>query len=132
MHLLSISLENYRNIEAGSLNFKKNRIFFLGANGQGKTNLLEAIGLSASLRSFANPEWKDLFAWSKNRAVFFTNFMIMMKMNIRFCSSLGKKEKNTELDGEEIKRLQTILVNLFFFIERLSPGCDSLRKKKVA
>ena len=32
--------------------FSGNHVFFIGANGQGKTNLLEAIGISSNLRSF--------------------------------------------------------------------------------
>ena len=52
MRLLSVNLENYRNVISLSLNFSGDRIFFLGSNGQGKTNLLEAIGLAGTLRSF--------------------------------------------------------------------------------
>ena len=52
MRLLSLNLEDFRNVTRASLTFSSDRIFFLGSNGQGKTNLLEAIGLAGTLRSF--------------------------------------------------------------------------------
>ena len=52
MRLLGINLEGFRNLESVRLNFEGDRVFFLGPNGQGKTNLLEAIRMSGSLRSF--------------------------------------------------------------------------------
>ena len=56
--MLGINLENFRNLDSLSLEFGSDRIFFLGANGQGKTNLLEAIGICSNLRSFrgSSPE----------------------------------------------------------------------------
>ena len=52
MRLLSLNLEDFRNVDNASLTFSGDRVFFLGPNGQGKTNLLEAIGLAGTLRSF--------------------------------------------------------------------------------
>ena len=52
MRFLSLRLQNYRNIEFAELPLGNARIFLLGANGQGKSNLLEALGLATALRSF--------------------------------------------------------------------------------
>ncbi len=52
MRIQSIALENFRNIAGASLELCATRVFFVGANGQGKTNLLEAVGLMGALRSF--------------------------------------------------------------------------------
>lgn len=43
MSLCSIKLKNFRNIKASELNTEAPEVFFVGKNGQGKTNLLEAI-----------------------------------------------------------------------------------------
>ncbi|MBF0309433.1 MAG: DNA replication/repair protein RecF [Magnetococcales bacterium] len=58
MRLVSLELRHFRNIDQASLNFGSRLVLVTGENGQGKSNLLEAIGLLASGRSFrrAPPE----------------------------------------------------------------------------
>ena len=62
MHLRSIALQQFRNIPLATLRFEGPRQFFLGANGQGKTSLLEAIGFITALRSFRMAESRQLIA----------------------------------------------------------------------
>ena len=52
MRFLSLRLQNFRNIEFAEFSLGSARNFLLGANGQGKSNLLEALGLATALRSF--------------------------------------------------------------------------------
>lgn len=52
MRFLNLRLQNFRNIEFTELPLESGRSFLLGANGQGKSNLLEALGLATALRSF--------------------------------------------------------------------------------
>lgn len=52
MRFLNLRLQNFRNIEFAELGLDAPRTFLLGANGQGKSNLLEALGLVTALRSF--------------------------------------------------------------------------------
>ena len=52
MRFLNLRLQNFRNIEFAELPLGDTRNFLLGANGQGKSNLLEALGLATALRSF--------------------------------------------------------------------------------
>lgn len=52
MRFLNLRLQNFRNIEFAELPLGNARNFLLGANGQGKSNLLEALGLATALRSF--------------------------------------------------------------------------------
>ena len=52
MRFLSLRLQNFRNIDFAELPLGNARNFLLGANGQGKSNLLEALGLATALRSF--------------------------------------------------------------------------------
>jgi DNA replication and repair protein RecF len=52
MLLRTLSLQNFRNIAAAKLGFEGRRQFLVGANGQGKTNVLEAAGCLTALRSF--------------------------------------------------------------------------------
>ncbi len=52
MLLRRLHLQNFRNIALARLELAGPRQFFLGPNGQGKTNFLEAAGLLGALRSF--------------------------------------------------------------------------------
>src|SRR5579871_1816911 len=52
MLLCTLTVQDFRNIALASLEFTGRRQFLVGANGQGKTNLLEAAGFVTALRSF--------------------------------------------------------------------------------
>lgn len=68
MRLNRITLENFRNIVLSELTFEGRQHFFLGANGQGKTNLLEAVGYLTALRSFRTSDQTLLLAHGKSDA----------------------------------------------------------------
>jgi DNA replication and repair protein RecF len=55
MHLKSLSIFNYKNIEQVEISFSPKLNCFLGDNGAGKTNLLDAIYYLTFCRSFFNP-----------------------------------------------------------------------------
>lgn len=52
MRLRKLTLRHFRNVSLATLEFSGRRQFLVGANGQGKTNLLEAAGFITALRSF--------------------------------------------------------------------------------
>ena len=52
MRLRSLTLRHFRNVGFATLAFSGRRQFVVGANGQGKTSLLEAAGFLTALRSF--------------------------------------------------------------------------------
>ncbi|MCQ2612497.1 MAG: DNA replication and repair protein RecF [Treponemataceae bacterium] len=52
MPFLNLSLYNYRNLLNESINLLANEVFFVGENGQGKSNLLEAVYMSSYASSF--------------------------------------------------------------------------------
>jgi len=57
MKISRISLQHYRNIELARIEFDTDRpTFFVGSNGQGKSNMLEALGLVTAVRSFRTYE----------------------------------------------------------------------------
>jgi DNA replication and repair protein RecF len=60
MFLQRLHVSDFRNIALAKLELGGSRQFFLGPNGQGKTNLLEAVGLLGALRSFRGAEPRDL------------------------------------------------------------------------
>ena len=60
MRLHQLTLQCFRNIEFARLELAENHVFFLGANGMGKTNVLEAISLMTALRSFRTTKRKAM------------------------------------------------------------------------
>jgi DNA replication and repair protein RecF len=60
MPLSSIILQNFRNYSFRQFDFPSNIIFFVGENGAGKTNLLEAISMLGISGGFRGAEMKDL------------------------------------------------------------------------
>jgi len=68
MKIRSCNLENFRNIGAAALRFDGDRVFLVGRNGQGKSNLLEALGLLHAVRSFRTADLRHLIARGEARA----------------------------------------------------------------
>ncbi|MEN9632871.1 MAG: hypothetical protein RL077_1275 [Verrucomicrobiota bacterium] len=52
MRVRKLTLRHFRNVGFAALEFSGRQQFLVGANGQGKTNLLEALGFLTALRSF--------------------------------------------------------------------------------
>jgi len=65
LQLKKLSLSNFRNLSDSLLLFNENVTFIVGDNGQGKTNLLEAIYLLGQGKSFRTAQNANLVDWSK-------------------------------------------------------------------
>jgi DNA replication and repair protein RecF len=103
-------LENFRNIESASLSFEGDRIFMLGPNGQGKTNLLEAIGLSSNLRSFRKSGLDGLVRDGQQQTSLFCRFLNDLGEEREvFLSFRTKGDKHLEVDGEKVSKLGDFL-----------------------
>lgn len=68
MHLEEISFVNFRNLENTKLKFKPGVVSFFGDNAQGKTNLLEAIALLSTAKSFRTRSDHELITWGETQA----------------------------------------------------------------
>lgn len=60
MLIRKLTLSQFRNVALATLEFTGRRQFFVGRNGQGKSNLLEAAGCLTALRSFRTADSKVL------------------------------------------------------------------------
>ena len=60
MTLRTVTLRHYRNLEDETLEFGAGANLFVGDNGQGKTNILEAIRFVSSGRSFRTSKTEHL------------------------------------------------------------------------
>ena len=110
MRLVGINVSGFRNIGSASLSFEGDRVFFIGPNGQGKTNLLEAIGLSSHLRSFRKSGLDGLVQEGKKQAQLFFRFLDEQRNEHEILLSFRNKgQKDLELNGETISKLRDYL-----------------------
>ncbi len=68
MKIISLSVENFRNIQKETLNFSKGTNLIWGKNAEGKTNIVEAIYYFANSKSFRTPRDSELIKFSENEA----------------------------------------------------------------
>jgi DNA replication and repair protein RecF len=68
MQLCRIALQNFRNIAWAELELPPAGAAMVGPNAQGKTNLLEAVGLLTALRSFRQSDNRHLIAHGQPEA----------------------------------------------------------------
>lgn len=70
MKITKLQIENFRSYENYIFEFDPHKpiTLFIGANGQGKTNLLEAIYLLSIGRSFRTSQSEDLIKWEQDFA----------------------------------------------------------------
>lgn len=68
MHLRLLGHENFRNLHTARLRLEGNRHFLFGKNGQGKSNLLEAMGYIGALRSFRTHQTRALLKKGSDQA----------------------------------------------------------------
>lgn len=71
MYLSEIKLYNFRNLSDQSVELSNGPIYITGLNGNGKTNLVEAIYLLSGSRSFRTSNQGELITWGKREASVF-------------------------------------------------------------
>ncbi|MDF3820919.1 AAA family ATPase, partial [Leptospira sp. 96542] len=107
MFLKSIFIKNFRNHEETKLNFKSRLIFFIGNNGEGKTNLLESISLLSYLKSFRESDQNQLLKWNTPHTFVRAEFESSGEEYL-FEYGIEKKNikrKKLKLNGEEFKKI---------------------------
>ncbi len=123
MKIKSIILENFRNYKNLELDFDDSRNIIIGENAQGKTNLIEAIYLTAFAKSFRTSNSADLIRFGESAGRVSTDIVsedIEKNINIQLRSD-GKKM--IKKDGKAIRKTTELLNNVVVVI--FSP--DDLR-----
>lgn len=117
MIIKSLELQDYRNYEGLHISFDKGTNILFGDNAQGKTNILEAIYLSATTKSHKGTKDRDIVNFGKEEAHIRT---IIEKEGIetRVDMHLRKsRSKGIAIDGQKIKKAAELLgiSNVVFF-----------------
>ncbi len=134
MRFLSVGLSDYRNIAFARLQLDAPRVFICGNNGQGKTNLLEALGYATSLQAFRTRENASLIRFEKDYAQIVYAIDHEDVGESEATVRIRKKGKEAWIDGEPIKRVSefagrfpTALMSSKDM--RLADGSPSLRRR---
>ncbi|MCB0332112.1 MAG: DNA replication/repair protein RecF, partial [Bdellovibrionales bacterium] len=110
MFLSELRLYHYRNLADNTLNLCPGINFVVGQNGQGKTNLLEAIHLLSTTRSFRTIKYQELIGWDQEEASVFGRIE-RTDFNLELGLSLEKKKRRVFVNGEEAKSYAHYLEN---------------------
>jgi len=116
LFLERLVIKNFRNLNEIELNFKSKRNIFVGENGAGKTNLLEAIYFLGILKSFRTSQDAQLVKfWETN---FSLNGKILKKdttinINILYDSNQKKVKVNNKILTKIIDLIGQLKIVIF-------------------
>ena len=117
MYIESLALKNFRNYELENINFSDHINILYGDNAQGKTNILEAIYITATTRSHKKSRDKDIIRFGENEAYIRADIKKRdvghrIDMNLR-----RSRPKGVAIDGIAIKRSIELfgLINIVMF-----------------
>ena len=117
MIIKSLELENYRNYKTLSISFDSGTNILYGDNAQGKTNILEAIYLSATTKSHKGSKDRDIINFDADEAHIRT-YVVKDGLENRVDMHLRKsKSKGIAINGQKIKKAANLLglLNVVFF-----------------
>lgn len=105
MYVRKLKLENFRNYDELELEFDRYLNLIIGDNGQGKTNLIEALFVGGFGRSFRTSREREMVKFNLNTAylgIHFHQHGIDSQLEMRF---LEDKKKSLRYNGSPIQRL---------------------------
>ena len=118
MFIESLRLSGYRSYSALDLKFSARLVFFVGENGAGKTNILEAIGQASWLKSFRDNKDTELVQWNNS------GYFIRLGFNENDedhtieigVAADGPLRKKVKFDGAELKKKTELVGRLICVI----------------
>ena len=117
MIIKSLEIADYRNYDSSHIDFSSGTNILYGDNAQGKTNILEAIYMSATTKSHKGSKDKDVVNFRKEEAHIRT-YLEKEGIETRVDMHLRKnKSKGIAIDGQKIKKAAQLLglLNVVFF-----------------
>ena len=117
MIIKSLELADFRNYDSLHIDFSSGTNILYGDNAQGKTNILEAIYLSATTKSHKGSKDRDIVNFHKEESHIRT-YLEKDGIEIRVDMHLRKsKSKGIAIDGQKIKKAAELLglLNVVFF-----------------
>src|SRR6185295_20409580 len=110
MHLAHLRLRDFRNYARLDVDFQAGFHLLLGDNAQGKTNILEAVYLIATLRSFRGVGGAQMVRHGQNG--YFVGGTVVGQGEHETKMYWSVRERNLALDNRPVKRLTDFLGTL--------------------
>ena len=117
MIIKSLELSNFRNYENLKIDFNRGTNILYGDNAQGKTNILEAIFVSATTKSHKGSKDKEIIRFGQEEAHIRTiierdNAEYRIDMHLR-----NSRSKGIAIDGQKLRRASDLIgkLNIVFF-----------------
>ena len=112
MYIKKLEIENFRNYKSLKIDFDEKTTILFGDNGQGKTNILEAVFYLAITKSYKGAKDKDVIFFDEEEGhvrgfIFKDNEDIRIDMHIR-----KNKSKGISLNLEKVSKAADILGTL--------------------
>ena len=104
MYVKELRIRNFRNIQNTSINFEHGINVLYGDNGQGKTNIVEAVHLALTGRSHRESSLKNFLGPVSDTAVIELTLSGENSSEYEFSLTISQNKKIYTLDGEKIKR----------------------------
>lgn len=135
MILTDISIGNFRNYDSLELEFHPKLNIFIGANAQGKTNLLESIYFLALAKSHRTTKDKELIRFGQEEA-FVNGHITTSYSTLPLSISISKQGKRAKVNHLESSRLSQYIGHLntvLFAPEDLNlvKGSPQVRRKFI-
>ena len=105
MRIEALVAEGIRNLEPLTLQPRERFNVFVGDNGQGKTNLLEAIFVVSTLRSFRTSKLTDLVGFGRDRATLGARVLKDELLRVYEVELAMDARKQVRLDGKAVRPL---------------------------
>ena len=134
MQLTHLSIVNYKNLEQVDLSFSPKINCFIGNNGMGKTNLLDAIYYLSFCKSFTNPIDVQNVRHDTEFFLLQGNYLRGTSDEAVYCGLKRKQKKQFKLNKKEYERLSDHIGFLPLVIispadgALISEGSDERRK----
>ncbi len=138
--LKSIKIEDFRNIENSYISFSEDINIIYGENGQGKTNLLEAIWLLSGGKSFKYSKDSNLININKDianiKGVFNNRYDDEDTVEIIISKTEEKKGRFAKVNSSSLQRASLIAGRFYFVVFApfhlgIVTGASSLRRKII-
>lgn len=112
MNVENIRLINFRNYKSININFNNNVNVFVGKNAQGKTNLLEAIYMCSTGKSFRTNKDKEIIKFDKDEAYIGSRIVIGRFDKFLEIKMDRQRSKIIRIDKTEIKNYKELYTGL--------------------
>ena len=111
MIIRSLKFNNFRNYDKFAVTLGSKMNIFIGNNGSGKTNILEAVSILGLTKSFRNTLEADFIKFGKKKASLMARVIKdeqLKDLKVEFL----EKEKNIYVDSKKIKKYADYISNL--------------------